>query len=402
MKRTSSCVKTLACLLGFLLFAGTLRAAPPLVFLSASKLDAAKARIAAGDAEAAKRLAPLSAQAAKMMKVSPLPSVTLNDYTAPGGTKNDYYSFGIYWWPDPNKEDGLPFIRKDGVVNKEIRKKEYGADNDYMTEMCKAVETLALSYYLTGNAAHGEKAAAYLRCFFLDPKTRMNPNFKFGQGIPGRNTGRAAGIIETLNLIGLLDMVELLTDCPAWAAEEHQGLQNWFKEYTNWLLTSKIGKQEGRAANNHGTWYDLQVTRFALFYGDREVARSALRTTLKRIDSQIEADGKQPHELARTRPFAYSTMNLRAFIQLANLGEQLDVDLWEHRSPKGGSVRAAVDFLLPFAEKKAEWTYDDLDFKPGNLGGTLRYIGGRFDGLYREKADKLTPIRDYSVSAFLQ
>ena len=39
-----------------------------------------------------------------------------------------------------------------------------------------AVEALTLSAFYTGSAAHGERAAALLRAWFLDPATRMNPN----------------------------------------------------------------------------------------------------------------------------------------------------------------------------------------------------------------------------------
>ena len=41
------------------------------------------------------------------------------DYGTWGGDKHDYLSFGSYWWPDPDKPDGLPYIRRDGGVNPE-------------------------------------------------------------------------------------------------------------------------------------------------------------------------------------------------------------------------------------------------------------------------------------------
>jgi hypothetical protein len=46
-------------------------------------------------------------------------------------------------------------------------------------------------------APHAEKAAALVRAFFLDPATRMNPNLDYAQFIPGVNTGRGIGLIET-------------------------------------------------------------------------------------------------------------------------------------------------------------------------------------------------------------
>ena len=47
-------------------------------------------------------------------------SVTHKKITPPSGDAHDYLSYSRYWWPDPEKPDGLPYIRKDGVVNREL------------------------------------------------------------------------------------------------------------------------------------------------------------------------------------------------------------------------------------------------------------------------------------------
>src|ERR1051325_3257264 len=44
-------------------------------------------------------------------------SVTLKPQLPPSGDEHDYMSLGRYFWPDPTKPDGLPYIRKDGFVN---------------------------------------------------------------------------------------------------------------------------------------------------------------------------------------------------------------------------------------------------------------------------------------------
>ena len=47
-------------------------------------------------------------------------SVTDKKITPPSGDKHDYLSYSRYWWPDPEKPEGLPYIRKDRVVNREL------------------------------------------------------------------------------------------------------------------------------------------------------------------------------------------------------------------------------------------------------------------------------------------
>src|SRR5205823_6145667 len=143
------------------------------------------------------------------------------------------------------------------------------------------------------------------------------PHLRYGQGIPGVTQGRAAGIIETRGLVGVVDAIGMLERSPSWTAADDRGMAQWFSAYLGWLRSSAIGKGERNAHNNHGTWYDAQVASLALFTGDSGLARSTLATAgTRRIASQVTADGRQPYELARTRSLAYSVMNLAGLCRL--------------------------------------------------------------------------------------
>ena len=48
-------------------------------------------------------------------------SVMDKQHVPPSGDKHDYMSLGPYWWPDPDKPDGLPYIRRDGEVVESLR-----------------------------------------------------------------------------------------------------------------------------------------------------------------------------------------------------------------------------------------------------------------------------------------
>jgi hypothetical protein len=201
----------------------------------------------------------------------------------------------------------------------------------------------------------------------------MNPHLQFGQAIPGICDGRPIGIIDTAGLITLVDAVGLLEPAEAWTDDDQRQLKSWFREYVAWLLDSEHGRGEAQTKNNHAVWYDAQVASFALYAGDVETARRVLAEVgPRRIATQIEPDGRMPLELARTKSFDYTSMNLRGFLHLARLGEHVGVDLWAYRGEDGRSLEAALDWLAPFVAGEREWTYPQIR-RLGRSGAAMLY-----------------------------
>jgi hypothetical protein len=321
-------------------------------------------------------------------------AVTQKKVTPPSGDKHDYMSQAPYFWPDPSKPNGLPYIRRDGERNPELKKI---SDHDESGRMGEDSRNLALAYYFTGNAKYADRATLLLRTWFLDPATKMNPNLEFGQGIPGINTGRGIGLIETRSFIPALDAVGLLAGSKAWTAADQQGMHDWFEQFLHWMRTSEKGQAEDAAKNNHGTWYDLQVTRYALFLGDRKLATDTLeRVKTRRIALQIEPDGREPLELARTNAWSYSIGNLDGLMQLADIGQQVGVDLWHYQAPNGGSIRGALDFLLPYAADAKPWNYRQISgFHADALLHELQRADAVFhDPKYAQAIHQLEPGRE--------
>ncbi|MDB4485748.1 alginate lyase family protein [bacterium] len=325
-------------------------------------------------------------------------SVVSKKLTPPSGDPHDYMSVGPYWWPDPKKEDGLPYIRRDGKVNPE--RMDY--DNVGLSKTAKGSATLALAWYFTGEDRYADQATKLLRTWFLDPKTRMNPNLNFGQAIPGKSEGRGIGIIDTVCLIQVVDSAILLEGSKAWTAQDSEALRKWMADYLHWLRTSKNGLEEKATKNNHGTWYDAQCVSLALYTGKKDLAREILGETKKRIASQIEPDGTQPHELSRTKTWDYSLMNLRGFFTLARLAEHLDSDLWNHPSVEKSSLRTALDWLTPFATGKSKWTHKQISrFNPGKLDIHLRHAAKAYpDSNYEVLLSKLAPSKELQEESF--
>lgn len=315
-----------------------------------------------GDAAIRPPVERLMKEADALLGAKPL-SVMDKKLLPASGDRHDYYSFGIYWWPDPEKPDGLPYIRKDGVVNPESRE---GNDSVPFGRTNHAVFTLGLAYHFSGKEAYAAKTAELARAWYLDEGTRMNPNFNHAQAVPGMNAGRGIGLIEASTLPDLMDGIALIRSSEAWTDQDDARMTEWLGAFHQWLRTSKNGLDQEKASNNHGVYYDVLASHLALYLGEKNEAEQRLRNALvRRVDAQIQADGKQPHELKRTISFSYTIFNTDAFFQLATLGESVGVDFWGHRGPKGQGLKPAMDLLAPYADRK----------KPWNLGKQIKPVG---------------------------
>jgi hypothetical protein len=332
-------------------------AEPRLLIWEWDQLTAAKAALSNPTPELKHAVKMLRKEAGKALHNKSY-SVTYNEFVPPSGDKHDYASFGAYWWPDPTKEDGLPFIRRDGVINK--AQKGLG-DRDQFGAFSKDVEALSLAYFIFEDEKYAEHAIHLIDDWFLNAETRMNPHLRYAQAVLGRSEGKNSGIIDTRDFISIIESLELLKKSPAYGQEFENGMREWFTEFLHWLRTSDLGKKESQANNNHGSWYQAQAMRIALYLDDQKMARDIFNHVRKKlISGQIMTDGTQPEELARTNTFHYSIFNLHALGTVARIGESLDEDLWHYHDQDGKGMQVAAEYLLPFVKGSAEWPHEQI------------------------------------------
>jgi len=341
------------------LFSQAANAQLPRVFiLNASRMAELKLKAATRDKTIADYLDSLKKEADHFLDMNPV-SVMDKEITPPSGNKHDYMSQAPYFWYDSSKPKGLPYLRRDGVRNPEINKI---TDHVTMDKMLESTRMLSLAWYLLGDKKYADKCASLIRTCFLDKATKMNPNLDYGQGIPGINTGRGIGIIETRSLMYIADAVGLIANSKSWSNGDQRALQQWYADYLKWLLTSKNGKEEHAAKNNHGTWYYAQVIDFALFSGDKTKALQLVNESKKRLDSQITNEGKQPLELERTNALGYSTMNIDGWFTVAKLAKHVGVDLWHYKAPATeAGIWNAVEWLAPFGMGAKKFEYQQIN-----------------------------------------
>ena len=279
--------------------------------------------------------------------------VTVTAATSPrsAGGPHDFFSEGDYWWPDPKNPEG-PYVQRDGMTNPD----NFVAHRQALMGLSVQMPALTAAWVLTRRKPYAEAAAAHVRAWFVDEKTRMNPNLQYAQAIHGRTTGRGTGVIDTIHLVEVAQAIPHLKASGTLSAAEQAAVQTWFTDYLVWLTTSKNGTEERDTKNNHAMCWGMQVAAFAKLAGKPEQMddiRNRFRTLY--IPNQEALDGSFPLELARTKPYGYSLFNLDAMATICQLLSDGTDNLWRWQMPDGRGAGKAVEYLYPFIADKSKW-----------------------------------------------
>ncbi len=281
--------------------------------------------------------------------------VTVTDQTSrrSAGGKHDFFSEGDYWWPNPVSADS-PYIQKDGMTNPD----NFVAHRLAMIRLSRIVGALASAYKLTGDAKYVLQALKHCKAWFTNEATMMNPNLLYAQAIKGRFTGRGIGIIDTIQLMEVVQGLLAMQASPNMDQQALTAIKNWFENYITWLTTHKYGKDEMNAENNHGTCWAMQVACFAKFTGNKEVMHFCSdRYKNVLLPNQMEKDGSFPREIKRTKPYGYSIFNLDAITTLCQILSTKEDNLWNYHTEDGKSIKKGIEYLYPYVADKSKWPF---------------------------------------------
>jgi Alginate lyase len=298
------------------------------------------------------------AAAQRYLSYEPVTVTSAHSDRSSGGI-HDYFSEGDYWWPDP-KHPGGPYIRRDGFSNPS----NFNADRDALIRLSILAPTLAAAWCLTHNKRYATHFARHLKAWFVDPATKMNPNLEYAQAIFGITTGRGIGIIDTLHLVEVVRAARVLDAAGGLEPADANAIRTWFAEYVDWMTTSKNGKDEEAAKNNHGSCWVLQVAEFAQFTHRADLVslcKERFKSVL--VPNQVAGNGSLPLELARTKPYSYSLFDADVLSGICQSLSSRDDNLWLYKGPDGAGAGDAVAFLFPFIADKTKWPYSrDVEY----------------------------------------
>lgn len=284
---------------------------------------------------------------------------------------HDFYSEAPYWWPNPEDPSG-PYVRQEGQINPS----RFLANKSALNAMADAVFTLGTAAYLLDDARYAQRAARDIQVWFINPKTRMNPNLEYAQAIPGVNDGRSAGILDGRVFIRAIQGMDFLSQTGMWDSRDEAATRRWFEEYLHWLTKSRKGEEEQRSGNYHASWWSAQVGAVATFVQNRTEAQVAFNYYRDHIfPRQIRADGSAPREETRTRSLSYSAFNLEAYSTVCRIAQVQGVNLWDLKARNGATLGTVIDYLEPYLADPKKWAKEQISEFPNDGLYFLAFAG---------------------------
>ncbi len=281
--------------------------------------------------------------------------VTITAYPAPrsAGGKHDFFSEGDYFWPNPKSPDSI-YISKDGISNPD----NFVSHRLAVIRFSKIVGALASAYKLTHEQKYAQQILKHCNAWFVNEATLMNPFLLYAQAVRGGVTGRGIGIIDSIQLLDVVQGLLTLTEETTEKINGIDKIKQWFEKYIQWLMTHPYGLDEMNRENNHGSCWVMQVAAFAKFTGNRDVMKfcsDRFKTVL--LPNQLAEDGSFPRELRRSKPYGYSIFNMDALATICQLLSSKEDDLWRYATPDGRTMLKAISFLEVYLANKNKWPY---------------------------------------------
>jgi len=189
-------------------------------------------------------------------------SVTFKPVVAPSGNKHDYMSWAPYQWPDcsgvGNKtalspaqvRKTCPYVFRDGEVNPE---RSIPDDFQSFFNLSDAIlyNALAFTFQNESSSVYSQNVAKYIKTWFLNSNTSMNPNLNYAQMNlgPKGQSGEYTGILDLRMFAKIASGILIIRTRGSadWTPDIDSGFVAWCKKYIAWLQTAPTAKQAAAA-----------------------------------------------------------------------------------------------------------------------------------------------------------
>jgi hypothetical protein len=266
---------------------------------------------------------------------------------------HEYYSESPYWWPDPARRGD--YVRRPGQANGD----RFALNRTALDSMCDAVLSLGAAAFLLDDPRYAQHASRIVQAWFINPKTRMNPDMDKAGVVPAGASARRPAVAEAKPLIWAIQGMGFLAQSGRWDPKDQAAVRRWFEEYLRWL-----DQTPSNPGGDASMWRAALEAAAASFVEDAGVRQQVFGRYRNRVVPRPPGPRGAPPDL----PGPSMASGLEARTMLCRIAQVQGVDLWSASGARGPTLGGAIDdFLATLRDAKA-WNKDQLaDFESGGV-----------------------------------
>ena len=198
----------------------------------------------------------------------------------------------------------------------------------------------AIAYALTGTDSYANKTIEILNSWAYT-------NTDLG--------GDDSTLVMTYAGIGFIQAAELVSHFSGW----NEADKSQFKSWVSNVFLQKAADAIKNRTNNWGAWGVYGGHQRYHYLDDSEHVRGEIERIKSKIDSQIALNGSISEEAGRgARGLSYTYFYLSPLTAAAQVALEAEgVDLFSWISPRGKTIKKALDYLLYYTQHPSQWPY---------------------------------------------
>lgn len=202
---------------------------------------------------------------------------------------------------------------------------------------------LAMAYVATGDVTYANATSRYLMAWATTTRTT-------------RNTCKEGGDCQTSLIIsrnapGFAFAADLIAPSGAMSATQVATFRSWLVD----VIVPTLSERD----NNWGDAGTFARIALTSYLGDAAGFDAAVARWRTMMDF-VEADGHIPEEVRRgTQGIMYTQEALQYKVGAAVIAARRGIDLWDYKGTSGGTLKGAIDYLVPYLHEPDRWPWDD-------------------------------------------